>query len=109
MAAESIQAKADRLLSAGSVRPYDDLLRAFTVDGDSGRYTVIVGGRTRVCTCPARGECSHLEAAITYVLAEGLRAQGKDSERIEWFEAALAARKARDAVGAEAVFERVTR
>lgn len=70
----SIVAKATRLTLNGKVHQVHD--RVFCVEGDHGAYLVAVADRGRVesltdgrvslsgvCSCPARGGCSHLLAA----------------------------------------------
>ena len=59
--------KATRLLSEGRVRPVNESLAAFTVQGDSGLHHVAL-----TCSCKAGRAgrvCSHLEAAFAWVTA----------------------------------------
>ena len=96
------EAKAARLLAEGRVRP--DLGPApsvFHVHGDTGRYVVVVGAHVRMCSCEhwrARmTDCSHIEAAVTFVNAT-------DDQRTLIDECIKKARAAERAAG-EAAFE----
>lgn len=77
MTSEAIKAKADRLLAEGRVDPQDvsGPIRLFEVQGDTDVYLVFVGAAVQVCyLCKASKEgarCSHVEAAVEYVLAQG--------------------------------------
>ncbi len=68
------QAKATRLLAEGRVRP-DIAIQpsVFHVEGDTSRYVTVVGAHVRMCSCEhwrARmTDCSHIEAAVTFVNA----------------------------------------
>lgn len=71
MPSAKITEKAERLVRDGRVRRLTPV-EVFEVDGDSGRWTVVLAGGEFSCTCPASGECSHVEAAK---LSRGTRAQ----------------------------------
>lgn len=94
-----IDKKADRLLSEGAVRPFVYPAQMFEVKGDHGNYLVTIAGPFTHCTCPATDRCSHIEAGIEFAFAEGDR-------RVE-LEAAVEARKQRDAEAAEDIFRRL--
>ena len=71
--AEGMAGKAARLLAEGrvTVRRFSGDDARFLVQGDSDRYEVIWHGEAAswVCSCPARGNCSHLAAVL--LIAEG--------------------------------------
>jgi uncharacterized Zn finger protein len=61
--------KAQRLLNTGHVREATSV-RTFVVDGDHGRYAVLVGD-TVECTCPAtRPDCAHVTAVLLQLREE---------------------------------------
>lgn len=91
--------KAQRLLDDGSVRQHAHPAQVFEVDGDHGRYTVLVTAAVQMCSCPARGRCSHMEAAVQWTLAKGAE--------LARLEQARAARADRDRVAADAIFDRL--
>jgi len=112
---EATRAKAVRLLMQGRVDPQPNPAQVFRVEGDSGIYLCFVSASVRYCTCPhgvngAEGDCSHLEAAVAWVLGEGALADGSGSisaaNQLDR-RAALARRKARDAEQADAIFDRL--
>jgi uncharacterized Zn finger protein len=61
---ETLAEKAARLLAAGNVHLLEvaSEVVAARVFGDSGVYDVSLAGGRWSCTCPARAECSHLDA-----------------------------------------------
>lgn len=92
--------KALRLLVEGRVEPDTAAApQVFHVDGDHGRYVVVVGAHVQMCSCPARDRCSHIEAASARVWAT-------DSE-LALMDEALAARRNRVSAEAETVFARL--
>lgn len=67
----AVTAKALRLRAEGKVREAGRPSRVFIVEGDTGTHTVLVYGVASVtCTCPARGTCSHIAAALLQVRDE---------------------------------------
>ena len=71
------QDKAFRLLAEGCVDPEPAPARIFYVQGQQ-RYTVVISACHRSCTCPwgvsshaHKGDCSHIKAAIEWILSEG--------------------------------------
>lgn len=68
--------KAIRLLIEGRVVPAG-AAAAFTVRGDHGSYTVVIcDNGVGFCSCPARGACSHIQAAS---LMQDARVDGVDA------------------------------
>jgi uncharacterized Zn finger protein len=71
MSRETLDEKAGRLLSTGSVRVLELDGRGYgraRVDGDHGRYDVALDGNGRPrCSCPAYGRCSHAQAVALVV------------------------------------------
>ncbi len=64
---ETVNDKALRLINTGKVllRRYDEDLIHADVEGDNGKYSVIViVGETALCGCPARVTCSHILAVM---------------------------------------------
>jgi hypothetical protein len=112
------RAKADRLLAEGRVAPQPNPVQEFRVEGDGGIYRCFVGPTTRYCTCPhgvheAEGDCSHLEAAVSWVMGEGILAANGDGlptsgRALRQLDnrAALARRRARDMERAEGMVGR---
>lgn len=92
------ESKAARLLADGKVDPLPVSAQIFRVDGDTGIWFVTVSASIQLCTCPSTTRCSHLEAAVNWVLAD-------DEQRVE-NEQALEARKATDRVLADDAFAR---
>lgn len=114
------ESKAARLLSEGRVDPDPTPARIFRVDGDSGRYVVFVSAHHRSCTCPhgehgGEGDCSHVSAAVEWVLSEGALMDETRQERplsaralrFPDYLQALADRKARDSELADEAFRRL--
>ena len=68
----NILAKADRLIAQKRICELP-AARAYEVEGDTGIYIVTVarGGEIRACTCPARGDRSHIAAALRLELEGG--------------------------------------
>lgn len=65
--------KAQRLLGSGRVHEFV-ATRTFVVDGDHGRYAVLIAGDTVECTCPAtRPDCAHVTAVLLQLRDEGNR------------------------------------
>jgi hypothetical protein len=58
-------AKARRLLAAGKVMPAGTA-EVFTVQGDTGVRTVVLGDGFSLCDCPSPRfvACTHIEAAL---------------------------------------------
>jgi hypothetical protein len=54
--------KAVRLLAEGRVQPHGTATM-YRVDGDHAVYDVAIGDGVALCSCPARGDCSHLIAS----------------------------------------------
>ncbi len=84
MSRETLEQKAGRLLTSGSVRVLeldaDGHGRACVV-GDNGKYVVEIGGNGRArCTCPAWGRCSHAAAVELVVCRNGDNPSGASSE-----------------------------
>lgn len=89
--------KAIRLLAEGRVRPDVALApQLFHVDGDHGCYTVVVGAHVRMCSCAAKGDCSHIAAAIARVNAT--------PDELALMDEALAVRRERERAAGEAAF-----
>lgn len=67
--------KVIRLLAQGRVRPAG-AAAIYRVQGDSGEYDVVIAGGFEMCSCPARGACSHLTASrlIQDALVDGVAA-----------------------------------
>lgn len=91
------QEKSVRLLAEGAVQPDLQRCQSFTVRGDHGTYCVIVGATIALCTCPAIGRCSHINAAVAWVRAS----VGERALMLQ----ALNERKARDAAAANALLD----
>jgi hypothetical protein len=104
------QAKAERLLAEGRVEPLPLTVRLYRVTGDTGIHLVTMTAAYRSCDCEhgKKGErdCSHILAAIAYFNAE-LNYDEGGSSRLPELEAALSARKKRDAALAEDAFRRL--
>ncbi len=92
--------KALRLLELGHVEPDPTPAQVFHVQGDTGRYLVVITPTVQTCNCPATGRCSHIEAAVRWLLAD-------EDDRAE-YETALADRHRRDTVKANDLFARLT-
>jgi hypothetical protein len=90
----------------GHVDPTPGPVQHFKVRGDHGIYDVFVGAHVRYCTCRTGSGCSHLTAAVDWVLEQGRRVQGK-ATRADDFEACLRVRKLSDAHVADAIFGRL--
>jgi uncharacterized Zn finger protein len=54
--------KVSRLLAEKRVTPRG-AASVYDIQGDSGRYRVVLGEDFSSCTCPAHGTCSHMTAA----------------------------------------------
>jgi uncharacterized Zn finger protein len=65
----NIREKAVRLLANGQVEADIAPATVYRVTGDHGTYTVVVGAHVALCTCPAPGRCSHVEAAVVHANA----------------------------------------
>ncbi len=64
LAVLDVTAKVRRYLHEGRVQP-EGCAAVIYVDGDTGRYRVILGEDFTSCSCPAlRERCSHVCAAI---------------------------------------------
>ncbi len=64
LAVLDVTAKVRRLLADGRVQPAGCAAVVY-VDGDNGRYRVILGEDFTSCSCPAlRERCSHVCAAL---------------------------------------------
>lgn len=75
MAAESVEAKARRILGAGRLlveQLDDDQVRALCA-GDSGMYELLVDRNRASCSCAANGHCSHLLALELITARRGPR------------------------------------
>lgn len=119
-----VQDKAARLLREGRIEPMVGPVQHFRSYGDSGIYDTFVGAHVRRCTCKhgreeAPGDCSHITAAVDWVLAQGKRsdemqraadlAMTLPEMKADRYEDALAARKASEAEKAEDVFQGLER
>lgn len=62
------EAKGRRLFMAGNVEHLEDA-QAFFVQGDHGRYLVLVDRDESYCSCRAAVECSHRRAAELHLQA----------------------------------------
>lgn len=62
MASESTEQKGKRLANDGRVT-HDENAQVYAVEGFTGLYMVIVFGSGKTwCSCPTRGQCSHMLA-----------------------------------------------
>jgi uncharacterized Zn finger protein len=62
-ASQAVMTKGMRLADEGRASELHG--RVFEVRGDTGRtYTVVIGGTSAGCDCPATGTCSHVVAAV---------------------------------------------
>jgi hypothetical protein len=94
--------KTARLLAEGMVDPDPAPATVFRVGGERGIYTVCLSAHYRHCSCPGfehRGECSHIDACVTWMNATG--------EQAGEYAAALRARKAREHQQAGELFARL--
>lgn len=66
LASAPVMAKALRLLASGAltVELTGDRDLLFTVKGDHGQHEVVRRRGAWTCSCPCRGRCSHLTAAM---------------------------------------------
>lgn len=102
---EQTTAKADRILAQGRIEPETTPVRSFVVRGDTNDYRVIIGGSFQRCDCEhgqrvlrdeAFGRCSHIKAAVRWVMAEAEQHAGHP-DALNDFERALRERKLREA------------
>jgi hypothetical protein len=95
-----VSPKALRILAEGRVSPDAGAPpQLFHVEGDHGRYAVVIGATVQMCSCPARGLCSHIAAATAWATAS----EGERALMVE----ALGERRARDARAADELFARL--